>query len=230
MYLLLKIFVQRRCWKLKGTTRWNVNKSITKQNPFLSLAEKHHMDKVTKGCYYSCFWSQHGKERIWVQNLDWILLMGGWGVDIFETGDSKALEKLMTDYFIPEWSKEEKFSTDEDGKSETEPTVFSLQQNENNWRSNDCIRWWSWRNSLTSWDLDINSGSNQSWHRVRRQRRLTVAVENKAIDVSECIRVQWQQARLHLSVLNRRNPRKKNGHERTYWRSSAFLNIHALCL
>ena len=44
--------------KIRGTTRWNVNKSVTKRNPFLQVVEKHHMAKVTNGSYYASFRSQ----------------------------------------------------------------------------------------------------------------------------------------------------------------------------
>ena len=53
---------------------------------------------------------------------------------------------------------------------------------------------------------------------------------NKAIDldVSECIRVQQEQAGVHLTVLNRRNPCKNNGQEKNLLKASAFLNGPAM--
>ena len=163
---------------------WNVNKSITKQNSFLPLAQKHHMAKVSTGSYYGCFWSQHGEGRKCVQNswqTCWILLVGGifW---VLET--KKALEEFVTDYFIQDSSNEEVFSADEGSESETEPAVHSLQQTEN---GNDCIGQRSWRKSLAwhhrTWILILV----QTWVMtlsVKRIRCSTVAVETK-------LRRQW---------------------------------------
>ena len=73
----------------------------------LPSAEKHHVAMVTKGGYCGCFRSQRGEVRKCVQNswqTRWILLVGVGGEgDIFGARDSKALEELVTDYFIREF-------------------------------------------------------------------------------------------------------------------------------
>ena len=66
--------------KIRGTTRWNVNKSVTKRNPFLPLVEKHHVAKVTEGGYYVCFRSEHDEVRKCVHyswQTRWIVVGGG---------------------------------------------------------------------------------------------------------------------------------------------------------
>ena len=54
-------------------------------------------------------------------------------------GNSKALEELVTYYFVQDSSDEEEFSTDEDSESETEPALRSLRQTESGPRGNDYI-------------------------------------------------------------------------------------------
>ena len=71
----------------------------------------------------------------------WILLGGGReGGGIFGAGDSKALEELVTDYFIRDSSDEEEFNADEGSESDTELAVLSLRQTENGQIGNDSIR------------------------------------------------------------------------------------------
>ena len=58
----------------------------------------------------------------------------------FGAGDSKMLEELVTEYFIPNSSHEEELSADKNSESEVKPAVRSLRQTENGHTGNDCIR------------------------------------------------------------------------------------------
>ena len=58
----------------------------------------------------------------------------------FDAGDSKMLEELVTDYFIPHSSHQEELSADKNSESEVKPAVRSLRQTENGHTGNDCIR------------------------------------------------------------------------------------------
>ena len=62
-----------------------------------------------------------------------------WG-KYFCTGDSKALEELVTDYCIRDSNDEEELSADEDSECETEPATPSLGQTENGQTGNNCVR------------------------------------------------------------------------------------------
>ena len=76
--------------KIKGTTRRNVNKCIIKWNPFLLLAKKHHVTKITKEGYYGSFQSQHGEGRM-ANRLNSVC-----GGNVSGAGDGKALEESVT--------------------------------------------------------------------------------------------------------------------------------------
>ena len=73
-------------------------KSATKWNPFLPLAEKHHVAEVTKGGYYGCFQYQHGK----VKEIFWVLKIverwkNWWQITSFEIQAKKrSLASMWT--------------------------------------------------------------------------------------------------------------------------------------
>ena len=176
--------------KIRGTTRWNVNKSITTRDPFLSLAEKHHVAKVTKGDFYGCFRCKHGEERKCVQKprqTRWTLFEGvflaletvkrwknWWQSTSFEI---QAIKRSLSPKKAVKMRLNSRFVVSDRLRTDKQAMTVSDDEVEENLFS------------LASQTLDINHGSILSHDTERaRTEAFDCGCRNKATDVTENIR------------------------------------------